>query len=161
MHLSPAFKVYDVGLTLPPCASNTIAYSWTAVITQDAEWVPLELFTVIVTFPAPFIITKPSWLTTATFELLDVQIIPSVLVDGVNVATNWNVCLFNSKLSIVSYSLFNLIPVINVSTVTIHVALLLFWVVAVITVVPFFLAVTFPSWSTVDTDVSELFQVNF
>ena len=129
-------NVIPVGL----CTTVTFAFVFTN---------PLELFIVIVTVPCAIPVTTPSSFTLATLLLLLDHTNPSVdPIDGFFVAVN--VTVFPTSTS-VSFGL-TVIPIIFVSTVTIHSALYPFPVLTVIFAFPFdtpvTLAVYFPVFST-------------
>ena len=129
-------NVIPVGL----CTTVTFAFVFTN---------PLELFIVIVTVPWAIPVTTPSSFTLATPLLLLDHTNPSVdPIDGFFVAVNVTVLPTSTS---VSFGL-TVIPIIFVSTVTIHSALYPFPVLTVIFAFPFdtpvTLAVYFPVFST-------------
>ena len=114
----------------------------------------LLLVAVITAVPAFFAVTFPLLSTAATSELLLLHftVLSPVAFDGVIVAVN--VSLSPSVMLVVL--LLRLIPVIAISfcfTVTVQLALFPLLLVAVITAVPAFFAVTFPALSTDATAV--------
>ena len=129
-------NVIPVGL----CTTVTFAFVFTN---------PLELFIVIVTVPCAIPVITPSSFTLATLLLLLDHTNPSVdPIDGFFVAVNVTVLPTSTS---VSFGL-TVIPIIFVSTVTIHSALYPFPVLTVIFAFPFdtpvTLAVYFPVFST-------------
>ena len=129
-----------------------IAISFCFTVTVQPAVFPLLLVAVITAVPAFFAVTFPllSTAATASLLLLHFTVLSPVVFDGVIVAVN--VSLSPSVMLVVL--LLRLIPVIAISfcfTVTVQLAVFPLLLVAVITAVPAFFAVTFPLLSTAAT----------
>ena len=139
----PIFIVAAVLFNVTPVANCLTVTLHVAVL-----FVPSAVFTVIVAVPTAFGVTNPEPFTVATFVLLLVHVTPLLLVVfGVTVAVNCNVL----PIFTVAVVWFNVIPVDNCLTVTLHVAVLLLpsFVFTVIVAVPTAFGVTKPDAFTV------------
>ena len=146
--LSPSVKL--VVLLLRPIPVMAISFCFT--VTVQLALFPLLLVAVITAVPAFFAVTFPLLSTAATSALLLLHftVLSPVAFDGVIVAVN--VSLSPSVKLVVL--LLRLIPVMAISfcfTVTVQPAVFPLLLVAVITAVPAFFAVTFPLLSTAAT----------
>ena len=156
--VSPTFIVIEDELRLIPVTGITFALT---VTVQVAVLPPSLVLTVIVAVPGDFAVTTPEEETAAIEVLFDDQVTDlSVAFEGLTVA----VSVSESPSVIVRLVVFKLIPVTETTlalTVTEHVAVLPpSFVLTVIVAVPFFLAVTFPSFTLATLLFDELQEIS-
>ena len=111
------------------------------MILQVADFPPSAVFTVMVAVPFFFAVTKPVLLAVATVVLLLVQVTALLVAfEGCGHAASWKV--FPPRIVFDVVLIFT--PLTGIPTVILQVAVFPLEVFAVMLVVPFALAVTFP-----------------